>query len=105
MGSPADSSMRSSRSTKRQASWRARSVPTVVLPEPMKPARQRIDTRGESPREEGVVVTRKKREGLVAPQDSNCTTVGGDFDLGHACPATAPKAAQFRLEKSDVASA
>src|SRR5207249_9488602 len=51
-------------STKRHASCRARSVPTVVLPEPMKPASETIDTRGRRPREAGVVVTRKKREGL-----------------------------------------
>src|SRR5713101_3669649 len=42
MRKPAASSMRSSRSTKRQASCRASNVPMVVLPEPMKPARQRI---------------------------------------------------------------
>src|SRR5215470_10318897 len=89
MGRPADSSIRSSRSTKRQASWRARSVPTVVLPEPMNPARQKIGTRGR-PREGGAVVTSKRREGqnvgtaLIALQDSNCTTVGGEFDLGQA---------------------
>src|SRR5260370_26783996 len=89
MGRPADSSIRSSRSTKRQASCRARSVPTVVLPEPIKPARQKIGTRGGRPREGGVVVTRRKREGLVTPQDSNCTTVGGEFDLGQACAESA----------------
>src|SRR5258708_20466163 len=76
--------MRSSRSTKRQASWRARSVPTVVLPEPIKPARQRIGTRNCGPRGGGVVVTRSWREKLVALQNANCTTVGGEFDFGEA---------------------
>src|SRR2546429_4932020 len=76
--------MRSSRSTKRQASWRARSVPMVVLPEPIKPARHRIGTRGCGPRKGGVVVTRWQREKLVAPQNANCTTVGGEFDSGDA---------------------
>src|SRR5713101_7850211 len=76
--------MRSSRSTKRQASWRPRSVPTVVLPEPMKPARPRIGTRSCCPRKEGVVVTRSRREKLVALQNANCTTVGGEFDFGQA---------------------
>ncbi len=42
--SPACSSMRASRSSNRQASWRARRTPTVVLPEPMNPARH--TTRG-----------------------------------------------------------
>src|SRR6266849_1317904 len=76
--------MRSSRSTKRQASWRARSVPIVVLPEPIKPARQRIGARNCGPRKGGVVVTRCWREKLVALQDANCTTVGGEFDFGEA---------------------
>src|SRR5882762_7802880 len=76
--------MRSSRSTKRQASWRARSVPMVVLPEPIKPARQRIGTRDCGPRKGGVVVTRSRREKLVALQNANCTTVGGEFDFGEA---------------------
>src|SRR2546429_9532955 len=76
--------MRSSRSTKRQASWRARSVPMVVLPEPIKPARQRIETRGCGPRKGGVVVTRSRREKLVALQNANCTTVGGQFDFREA---------------------
>src|SRR5712691_10125804 len=74
--------MRSSRSTKRHASWRARSVPMVVLPEPMKPARQRIETRGCGARKGGVVVTRSWREKSVALQNANCTTVGGEFDFG-----------------------
>src|SRR3981189_600284 len=84
IGRPADASMRSSRSTKRQASWRARSVPMVVLPEPIKPARQRIGTRGCGPRRGGEVVTRSQREKLVALQNANCTTVGGEFDFGEA---------------------
>src|SRR5260370_27242494 len=81
--------MRSSRSTKRQASWRARSVPMVVLPEPMKPARQRIGARNCGPRKGGVVVTRWWREKLVALQNANCTTVGGEFDFGEALPDSA----------------
>ena len=56
----------------------------VVLPEPMKPARHRIGTRGCGPRKEGVVVTRSWREKLVALQNANCTTVGGEFDFGEA---------------------
>src|SRR6202521_4325930 len=76
--------MRSSRSTKRQASWRARSVPMVVLPEPIKPARQRTGTRGCGPRKGGVVVTRWWREKLVALQNANCTTVRGEFDFREA---------------------
>src|SRR5256885_12183774 len=66
----------------------------------MKPARQRIGTRGERPRERGVVVTRKRREGqkvgtaLIALQDSNCTTVGGEFDLGEALTNGAPQGAE-----------
>src|SRR5215467_9063010 len=40
---PEAASIRSSRSTKRQASWRASCVPTVVLPEPMNPARATTD--------------------------------------------------------------
>src|ERR1700694_1160600 len=84
MGRPAEASMRSSRSTKRQASWRARSVPMVVLPEPIKPARQRTGTRGCGQRKGGVVVTRWWREKLVALQNANCTTVGGEFDLREA---------------------
>src|SRR5437660_8580841 len=76
--------MRSSRSTKRQASWRARSVPMVVLPEPIKPARHRMGTRGCGPRKGGVVVTRSRREKLVALQNANCTTVGGEFDFREA---------------------
>src|SRR5260370_36399466 len=71
---PADSSIRSSRSTKRQASCRAKSVPMVVLPEPMKPARHRIGTRGCGPRKNGVVVTRSWREKPVPFQlkETNC---------------------------------
>src|SRR5713101_1800976 len=76
--------IRSSRSTKRQASWRARRVPTVVLPEPMKPARHRIGTRNCGPRKGGAVVTRSRREKLVALQNADCTTVGGEFDFGEA---------------------
>src|ERR1700687_4601544 len=76
--------MRSSRSTKRQPSCRARSVPMVVLPEPIKPARQRISERGSAPRKGGLVVTRSRREKLVALQNANCTTVGGEFDFGEA---------------------
>src|SRR5712691_2429711 len=76
--------MRSSRSTKRQASWRASSVPMVVLPKPMKPSRHRIGTRDCGPRKGGVVVTRWWREKLVALQNANCTTVGGEFDFGQA---------------------
>src|SRR6266436_2350094 len=83
-GTPAEASMRSSRSTKRQASWRARSVPMVVLPEPIKPARQRIGTRDCGPRKGGVVVTRSRREKLVALQNANCTTVGREIDFGEA---------------------
>src|SRR6266478_4900050 len=79
--------MRSSRSTKRQASWRASSVPMVVLPEPMKPARHRIGTRNCGPRKGGVVVTRWWREKLVALQNANCTTVGREFDFGEALSA------------------
>src|SRR5713226_6135311 len=56
----------------------------VVLPEPIKPARHRIGTRGCGPREGGVVVTRSWREKLVALQNANCTTVGGEFDFGEA---------------------
>src|SRR5258708_2644182 len=92
MVKPADSSMRSSRSTKRHASWRAKSVPTVVLPEPMNPARHRIGTRSCGPRKGGVVVTRSRREKLVALQNANCTTVGGEFDFGEALPDGAEKA-------------
>src|ERR1700674_2440589 len=76
--------MRSSRSTKRQASWRARSVPMVVLPEPIKPARHRTGTRACGPRGGGVVVTRSWREKLIALQNANCTTVGGEFDFREA---------------------
>src|SRR5712691_3228439 len=83
MVKPADSAMRSSRSTKRQANCRARSVPMVVLPEPIKPARHNSGTR-DCPRKGGVVVTRSRREQLVALQNANCTTVGGEFDFGQA---------------------
>src|SRR5258708_25992422 len=76
--------MRSSRSTKRQANCRARSVPIVVLPEPIKPARHNTGTRDCGPRKGGVVVTRSWREKLVALQNANCTTVGGEFDFGQA---------------------
>src|SRR5713101_4207514 len=82
MARPAAASMRSSRSTKRQASWRARSVPIVVLPEPINPARHNAETRDCGPRKGGVVVTRSWREKLVALQNANCTTVGGEFDFG-----------------------
>src|SRR6266849_6408994 len=84
--------MRSSRSTKRQASWRASSVPMVVLPEPMKPARHRIGTRDCGPRKGGVVVTRTWREELIALQNANCTTVGREFDFGEALTDGAEKA-------------
>src|SRR5260370_12701654 len=76
--------MRSSRSTKRQASWRARSVPMVVLPEPIKPARPRIGTGNCGPRGGSVVVTRWRREKLVALQNASCTTVRGGFDFVNA---------------------
>ena len=56
----------------------------VVLPEPIKPARHRIGTRGCGPRKGGVVVTRWQREKLVALQNADCTTVGGEFDLGES---------------------
>jgi hypothetical protein len=56
----------------------------VVLPEPMKPARHRIETRDCGPRKGGVVVTRSWREKSVALQNANCTTVGGEFDFGEA---------------------
>src|SRR5229473_1060803 len=94
--------MRSSRSTKRQASWRARSVPIVVLPEPIKPARQRIGTRACGPRKGGVVVTRWSREKLVALQNANCTTVGGEFDFREALSngAKEPLAALHGIEAS-----
>src|SRR5712664_4263051 len=95
--------MRSSRSTKRQASWRARSVPTVVLPEPMKPARPRIGTRSCCPRKEGVVVTQSRREKLVALQNANCTTVGGEFDFGEALSDGAEEAlAELRRQVFDA---
>src|SRR2546425_11625515 len=81
MVKPADSSMRSSRSTKRQANCRARSVPMVVLPEPIKPARHKTGTRDSGPRKGGVVVTRSRRERLDALQNANCTTVGGACDF------------------------
>src|ERR1700687_5242684 len=56
----------------------------VVLPEPIKPARQRMGTRDCGPRKGGVVVTRWSREKLVALQNANCTTVGGEFDFREA---------------------
>src|SRR5260370_41830610 len=84
MGRPAEASMRSSRSTKCQARCRARSVPMVVLPEPIKPARHRTGTRGCGPRKGGEVVTRSRRENLVALENANCTTVGGEFDFAEA---------------------
>src|SRR5258706_72726 len=71
--------MRSSRSTKRHASWRARSVPTVVLPEPMKPARQTMKGRGVPPRGTGFCVTIGARTKLIALQDTNCTTEGREL--------------------------
>src|SRR6266849_3961912 len=84
MARPAATSMRSSRSTKRQANCRARSVPIVVLPEPINPARHNAETRDCGPRKGSVVVTRSWREKLVALQNANCTTVGGEFDFGEA---------------------
>ena len=57
MRRPEDSSMRSSKSTKRHASWRARSVPIVVLPEPMNPARLTMEGRPAPVRRTGFCVT------------------------------------------------
>src|SRR5260370_9580157 len=94
--------MRSSRSTKRQASWRARSVPMVVLPEPIKPGRGRMGTRNCGPGGGGVVVTRSRREKLVALQNANCTTVGGEFDFGEALSDGAEEAAQRRRQAFDA---
>src|SRR6202051_574232 len=81
MANPDTSSMRASRSTNRQASWRASSVPTVVLPEPINPARHKICTRARGPRKGGGCVTFVCREKLIALQNADCTTVGGKFDL------------------------
>src|SRR6202795_3941047 len=92
MDSPAASSMRASRSTNRQASWRASSVPTVVLPEPINPARHKICTRARGPRKGGGCVTVVCREKLIALQNADCTTVGGKFDLGEAHAHGAEKA-------------
>jgi len=38
------------------------------------------------PRKGDVVVTRWSREKLVALQNANCTTVGGEFDFREPCP-------------------
>src|SRR3984893_11110224 len=81
MVNPAASSMRASRSTNRQASWRANRVPTVVLPEPINPARHKICTRARGPRKGGGCVTLVCREKLIALQNADCTTVGGKFEL------------------------
>ena len=56
----------------------------VVLPEPMNPARHKTGTRDGVPRKGGVVVTRSWREKLIALQNANCTTVGGEFDFRKA---------------------
>src|ERR1700724_3549670 len=92
MVNPAASSMRASRSTNRHASWRANRVPTVVLPEPIKPARHKICTRARGPRKGGGCVTFVSREKLIALQNADCTTVGGKFDLGETHAHRAEKA-------------
>src|SRR5260370_38211556 len=94
MRRPAASSMRSARSMKRQGNWRARSVPMVVLPEPMKPARQSTCIRDCGGRGGSCVIyirylnrlaeTLGRLAPLVALQDANCTTVGGQLHLGQA---------------------
>src|ERR1700721_434143 len=92
MATPAASSMRASRSTNRQASWRASRVPTVVLPEPINPARHKICARARGPRTGGGCVTFVCREKLIALQNADCTTVGGKFDLGETHAYGAKKA-------------
>src|ERR1700731_1732003 len=81
MVNPAASAMRASSSTNRAASGGANRVPTVVLPEPIKPARHKICTRARGPRKGGGCVTFVCREKLIALQNADCTTVGGKFDL------------------------
>src|SRR5262245_33379532 len=102
MRRPEDASMRSSRSTKRHASWRARSVPTVVLPEPINPARQTMEERGATPRGTGFCVTMQARTRLIALQNANCTTEGRELDLGEARADATEKA--LHILGSDVAS-
>src|SRR5712664_1301651 len=102
MRRPAASSMRSSKSTKRQANWRARSVPMVVLPEPMKPARQSTCNRDCGGRGGSWVIysrylnrlagTLDRLAPLVALQDADCTTVGGELHLGQAAADRAEQA-------------
>src|SRR5260370_21802599 len=94
--------VRSWRTTKRQGSWRGRSVPMVVLAEPRKPGRARVGTRNCGPRGGGVVVTRSRREKLVALQNANCTTVGGEFDFGEALSDGTEEAAQRRRQAFDA---
>src|SRR5881396_174039 len=85
MRRPAAASMRSSRSTNRQASWRARSAPTVVFPEPMKPARQRIAGRGGTLRGLADCIREIRRAGkLIALPNANCTTERGEVHLREA---------------------
>src|ERR1700677_3471760 len=106
MAMPEAVSMRSSRSTKRHASWRASRLPTVVFPEPMKPARHKTCVGFADPRvvkDEGcVIVARRCGAAGIGPlkseqrrrtkllwrdwksvtlQDADCTTVGGQFDF------------------------
>src|SRR4029077_14604234 len=75
----------------RHASWRARSVPTVVLPEPMNPARQTIDWRGAPARRGKFWFTIPARTKLIAPQDANCTTEGRELDFSKAAADAAEK--------------
>src|SRR5579871_6385668 len=75
----------------------------VVLPEPMNPARQIMDGRGVFPRSTGVCVTIAARMKLIALQDANCTTEGGELDFGEAAANAAEEA--LHILGSDVACA
>src|SRR6266849_9562718 len=116
MPSPAVSSMRSSRSTNLQASCRASRVQTVVLPEPMNPARQRTCGRDGGRRKDGIwaIVYLQKipsvsardlsfSQRLVALQNADCTTVRGEFDFGQAATHSSKKAlGEFRGDMPDA---
>src|SRR4029077_19665687 len=106
--SPAAASMRSSRSTKRHANWRASSVPTVVLPEPMKPARQSTCGRDCGGRGGSCVINALDLTGRpkhsawcasIALQYADCTTVRVEFDFSEAAADRAEQAfGEFRCD-------
>jgi len=58
-----------------------------------------MGTRGCGPRKGDVVVTRWSREKLVALQNANCTTVGGEFDFREPL-STVPKSPLVNFDAS-----